>query len=142
MRTLFFAIYIMENSPGTFSKKAIHQEKPIVMGISESNPLAKLVIAPSFFTLGPNKHILTQLNTNFKQIAILLYPHLWLSIFYFVLNRENHLTYTYMSCFLSEIDHDNGTVKHILSHLYARYEQYKDCFINHRHRVYYCCINC
>ena len=81
MRTLFFAIYIMENSPGTFSKKAIHQEKPIVMGISEANPLAKLVIAPSFFTLGP-KRILTQLNTNFKQIAILLYPHLYGSLFF------------------------------------------------------------
>ena len=142
MRTLFFAIY-MENSPGTFSKKAIHQEKLIVMGISaEANPLAKLVIAPSFFTLGP-KCILTQLNTNFKQIAILLYPHLYGSLFFnFVLNRENnHLTYT-CPVFLSELDHNNGTVKHILSHLDARYEQYKDCFINHRHRVYYCCINC
>ena len=41
--------------------------------------------------------------------------------------------------FLFKIDHDDGTVKHILSRLEAAQEQYNECSISHKHRVD-CCI--
>ena len=37
-------------------------------------------------------------------------------------------------------NHDDGTVRHRLNHLNGIYEQYIDCSINHRPRMY-CCIN-
>ena len=45
----------------------------------------------------------------------------------------------YTSCFFVKIDHDDGTVKHILSRLEAAQEQYNECSISHKHRVD-CCI--
>ena len=47
-----------------------------------------------------------------------------------------------LNCWVRERkqNHDNGTVRHYLSHLNGTYEQYIGDSINHRHRVC-CCIN-
>ena len=51
--------------------------------------------------------ILYKIETNFRQTSITLYPLLYGSLSFILCLIGNHF---YTSCFLFEIDHDDGTV--------------------------------
>ena len=85
--------------------------KAIAIGVVEANPLG-LTVDCSFplhstRILNLNSGILFERPTP-------LYPLLYSSLSPIFLNYGDHF---YVSYFLFEIDHDNGTKKHILSHL-------------------------
>ena len=97
--------------PDTFFN-ATHQAKAIVIGVSEVNPLGESVDCS---TPLHSTRILNQFIGLYFLKEISPYTHFYIALFCQFSYKSGSL----LTCpvFSFEIDHDDGTKKHILSHL-------------------------
>ena len=104
------AALFFKNVPGTFFN-ARHQVKAIAIGVVEANPLGELVDCSSSVHL----HVFFPLKrgSNLKELSPNTYFNMAL---YSRFSLFMGITFNNVT-FLFKIDHDDGTVKHILSHL-------------------------
>ena len=85
--------------------------KAIAIGVSEVNPLGESSIVPLFFTL----HVFLPLKSAYNLKELIPDTHFYMAL-YSSFSDFMGITFT-RPVFLFKIDHDDGTVKHILSHL-------------------------
>ena len=111
------------------------RRKKIAIGVSEVNPLGESSIVPLLFTL---RVFLTNLS-EFYVKELLPYTHFYIALYSHFPDKSG-TTFT-RPVFLSKIDHDNDTVKHILSHLNTTYERSNDRYLIYRHIGRHC-TNC
>ena len=117
---------------------ATYQVKSIAIAVSKVNPLVEIgdccscVHLHVFFPTKPQ-------NNRYKE---LLSPN---THFYFALYSKlcsfQGITFNNVTFCMFEINHDDGTITGILTHLNATQEPYIDLHLICRHRVNYC-INC
>ena len=120
------AVLFFKNVPGTFFN-ATHQVKQLRQQLLRTTLWVNRSIVPLLFTL----HVFLPYfsHSNLKELTP--YTHFYISLYSQFCEKQG-ITFR-RPVFLVEIDHDDGTVKHILSHLNTTQERSNDRYLIYRH---------